>query len=76
MNNRRYWRVRHTDKDGEEKKFSFLEGNFQHGSVKELIAAIRKVRPGVEVEESHIWNQVERQKRRKAKRKARKEGKD
>lgn len=74
LNSRKYWRVRHQDKDGQEQKFVFLEGNFQHGSVKELIDAVRKVNPGVEVEESHIWNQVEQQKRRRAKRKARKEG--
>ena len=71
----RYWRVRYTDKDGQEAKFLFKEGNFQHGSVKELFEAVRKINPDVEIEESHIWNQVEQQKRRKAKRKARKEGK-
>ena len=69
----RYWRLRHTDKDGQEQKFLFREGNFQHGAVKELVEAIQKVNPGLEFEASHIWNQVEQQKRRKEKRKAKKE---
>ena len=69
----RYWRLRHTDKDGQEQKFLFREGNFQHGAVKELVEAIQKVNPALEFEASHIWNQVEQQKRRKAKRKAKKE---
>lgn len=70
----RYWRVRHTDKDGREQKFLFKEGTFQSGAVKALFEAVKKVNPGVEIEESHIWNQVELQKRRKAKSQAKKEG--
>lgn len=75
LNGRRMWRMRYLDDDKEEKKFLFIDGVFQHGSVKELIEKVRAVNPGVEVEESHIWNQVEQQKRRKARRKAKKEGK-
>lgn len=73
LDNRKYWRLRYRDKDGRERKFLFLEGNFQHGSVNELITAVKKVNPGVEIEESYIWNQVGQQKRRRSKRKARKE---
>ncbi|MCE7991042.1 MAG: hypothetical protein HEP71_03645 [Roseivirga sp.] len=75
LNSRRMWRLRYLDADKEEKNFLFIDGIFQHGSVKELIEKVRAVNPGVEVEESHIWNQVEQQKRRKKKRKERREKK-
>lgn len=73
MNGRRMWRLRFLNNDKQEKSFLFIDGVFQHGSVKELIQKVRAVNPGVEIEESHIWNQVEQQKRRKKKRKERKE---
>ena len=69
----RYWRLRYADQDGREQKFLFKEGTFQSGSIKALFEAVQKVNPGVEIEKSHIWNQVELQKRRKANRKAKKE---
>ncbi len=74
LNSRRMWRLRY-DNEGKEDSFLFIDGIFQHGSVKELIQKVRAVNPGVEIEESYIWNQVEQQKRRKARRKAKKEGK-
>lgn len=72
LNSRRMWRLRY-DNEGKEDSFLFIDGIFQHGSVKELIEKVRTGNPGVEIEESHIWNQVEHQKRRKKKRKERKE---
>lgn len=74
INSRKMWRLRYDTKEGE-KSFLFIDGIFQHGSVKELMAAVRKVKPDVEIEESYIWNQWEHQKRRKAKKRAEKEKK-
>ncbi|GAB5525060.1 MAG: hypothetical protein Roseis2KO_29320 [Roseivirga sp.] len=74
LNGRRMWRLRY-DNDGKEDSFLFIDGIFQHGSVKELIKKVRAVNPALQVEESHIWNQVEQQKRRKARRQAKREGK-
>ncbi len=64
------WRLRY-DTEAGEKSFLFIDGVFQQGSVKALMAAVQKMNPDVEIEESYIWNQWEQQKRRKAKRKAR-----
>lgn|GEM_PF-4699372 len=70
INNRKMWRLRY-DTEAGEKSFLFIDGVFQQGSVKALMAAVQKMNPDVEIEESYIWNQWEQQKRRKAKRKAR-----
>ena len=73
LNNRKYWRVRYRDQDDQESKFIFLQGNFQSGSVKALMEAVKEVNPEVEIVESYIWNQWEHQKRHKTKRKEKKE---
>ncbi len=46
-NNRKYWYIEYSDKDDQPKKKYFLEGNFQHNSVKELIEAIKEVKPNL-----------------------------
>ena len=69
MNDRKMWRLRYIDKDNKERKFLFLEGNFQSGSVNELIKRVEAINENLEVERSYIWNQWEHQKRRKAARK-------
>ena len=74
-NSRRMWRLRYENEEGKEAKYLFIDGIFRHGSVKELIQAVRKINPALEVEESHIWNQIEQQRRRRKRRKERKESK-
>ena len=73
VNSRKKWRLRYIDKDNKERKFLFLEGNFRSGSVNELIEKVEAVNKDLEVERSYIWNQVEQQKRRRARRKAKKD---
>lgn len=72
INSRRMWKLRYEKEGGREASFLFIDGIFQHGSDKELISAVSKVNPSVEVEESYFWNEVEHYKRRRAKRKERK----
>lgn len=49
INGTRMWKITYCLKDKESSKFLFLEGLFQHGSVKELIAKTQEVHPKVVV---------------------------
>lgn len=73
INSKRMWRLRYEKEGGGEASFLFTDGAFRHGSDKELIKKVRKVNPGVEIEESYVWNEVEHYKRRRKKRKERKQ---
>ena len=59
MNSRRMWKLFYLDKDGKKRKIHFVEGTFQHGSVKELIKRLPMNNPDVEIEESYFWKVME-----------------